>query len=260
MPRIRSAPRRISAPARALALLAAAVLAGVSCGGGAAGTCMPHAATRLPLATALHDTATTAATRAFSFAATVGARFSVALVGASDSTTSLLLYGDPCLETPLGGAPGGRSPLEMIVTATDSAVWFTLTPGAGTSLPANHVLLIDPVPSALNPVAETATLAAETPTVGQVATRSSSAYTAPNLVAGGTYTISLTAMTEDVVLQVFTDSTRSFQLACTQNAVHTLYAPQECTTTLAGTTAYFSVASGSLDRVGARYVVLVSRR
>ncbi len=261
MPYAPPSPLHAGPRLRTLAALTGAVLAAAGCGGGS-GTeaCTPRAGPRVPRSTAVHDTAFTHATRHFGFASTPGTRYAIALVGLTDSATALTAYADGCLRTLLAGAPGGRSPQEALVTAPDSVVWFTVTPDVNASPPTRQVILVSPVPDSTTPQAETATVAPETPTVGQVATRQTSAYAATGLVPGIAYTVSVTAATGDVEFRMYTDSTRSMQLGCTQTPVHLIGAPQECTATAGSAPLYFSVASGSLNRNGARYVILVSRR
>ncbi len=248
-----------SAPGHGVAaLLVGAALAVAGCSGGkVTSACTPPVATRLPTAAAVHDTATTPASQYLTFAVTAGTRYSAALVGPGDSATSLSVYADRCFEALLTSA-GGGPPVEAIVTPTDSVLRAKVTPGSGAGLPIRRVILVYPVPSPASPQAETASVVAESPTVGQVASRQTSLYTARSLLSGGTYTISITAMTGDAILHVYTDSTRSMQLACTQNYMG-INQPQECTTSLTGQTVYLSVSSGPLNRTGARYLVLVSR-
>jgi hypothetical protein len=54
------------------------------------------------------------------------------------------------------------------------------------------------------------------------------------------------------------DGTYSLELDCTLRLNHTLFAAQECQL-VAGAVAYFSVQSGPINRVGARYEILVTR-
>jgi hypothetical protein len=253
--------RRSGIPSPGLVLLAAGVLTATSCGGdSAAPACTPRSTTTLAVGTPVRDTAAAAGTRHFSAPLTPGVAYAVALVGISDSATSLSLYHDDCFTTSLADAPSGYSPRELTVTPTASPTWLALTRDAGAAGATHQVILVFAVPSALDPQVETATVAAETPSVGQVATRGTSTYTATGLQPGAAYTVSITALTSAADLHVYTDSTRSWELDCTLNAgLHTTNAPQECTTTAAGTSVYFRVASGAVNLAGARYVILVSR-
>lgn len=88
------------------------------------------------------------------------------------------------------------------------------------------------------------------PTIGLVGTRQTSRYFTTGLTPG-THTVSITGLTSDADLHVFSDETYSFELDCTLRI-----RSKDCTLTT-GTALYFSVASGALNRDGAGYIMLV---
>jgi hypothetical protein len=240
----------------ALALLTAA------CGGGGGDQgppkCTPLRTTTVAVGVPAHGTVTVGAPSRYSAPVTPGVKYSVAIIGLSDSAASLTTYADGCFGTAATTAAAGRSPQESIVTPNGATLWIAVGADPNSTSPVGYVLLIAPVPSAVNPQTESQSITEDVPAVGQVATRSTSSYSAGGLASGARYAISVTALTEDVVLHVYADGTYSLELDCTLRPNHTLFAPQECQLA-AGAVAYFTVQSGPINRVGGRYEILVTR-
>jgi hypothetical protein len=88
------------------------------------------------------------------------------------------------------------------------------------------------------------------PTVGFVESRGESGYFTTGLTPG-THTVNIVGLTGAANLHVFSDESRSAELDCTLREQL-----NHCTLT-SGTTLYFSVSSGPINRDGAGYIILV---
>ena len=92
-------------------------------------------------------------------------------------------------------------------------------------------------------------------TIGLVETRQTNRYFTTGLTPG-THTVSITGLTGDADLHVFSDESYSHELDCTlRRPGDVTNGPEDCTLTT-GTALYFSVASGELNRDGAGYLIL----
>ena len=125
---------------------------------------------------------------------------------------------------------------------------------------AQFTLSVAPTPMIAIPANEGVTvpvaIAPDKTTAGQVAARGTSFYSTTGLVPG-TYTVSISALSDDADLHVYSDDTYSFELDCTSRAVgDVVNYPEDCT--VANTTELaFAVGSGELNQEGASYIILV---
>lgn len=121
--------------------------------------------------------------------------------------------------------------------------------------------------SILAPTPFTVIVSLNKPIIGQVATRGESFYSVSGLIPGTTHTVSITRLpvlgllpgtnlSNSVIgaadLHVFPDATFSFEADCTLRVA----SPQTCTL-ITGSSLYFSVRAGPIERVGARYIIQV---
>jgi hypothetical protein len=94
------------------------------------------------------------------------------------------------------------------------------------------------------------------PTEGQVGSRGTSFYTSTDLTYGN-YTVSISGLSDDADLGVYTDGTYSFELDCSlTESGDVLDYPEDCIVENVNAL-YFSVKSGELNRDGASYIILV---
>jgi hypothetical protein len=251
-------------PAIRITLCAAAAIAVASCGNSTSSNACSSAVTQVALDAPKHAQAVSAGFYLYSTPVTSGSVYSVALLGLTDSSAVLTAYEDSCFSLVLSTTTGLQDPKNVIVGTSQSRLSFSVQAANGAVSAPSYVILVAPWPVGF-PVNETAALTNDVPFQGQVAAGGTSKYSASGLLAGPTYSISITALTHlgpdaSAVLHVFTDSTYTLEHPCVNTPMPTVNA-QECRLTFAtaSATAYFTVVAGSTAVVGAQYVALVSR-
>lgn len=182
----------------------------------------------------------------YAVSVTQGASYVVSLTSLTDSALSLYV-------TNGGAGPSNvqaTSPKDFTVQAAGSSIEIDVGATSVVRPVGNFVVTVVPAPVPSVPIVGTSgAIALRTPTVGWVATRSTSRYQTTGLT--GTHTVSLVGVTADAQLHVYADETYSQELDCTLRHPEA----RECVVSSAG--AYFAVAAGSLNRDGAGYVILV---
>jgi len=201
----------------------------------------------------------------YSVAVSQGQNYSVSMTGLTDKKMVLGQATNKTFSILSSLLQGEVSPKAISIMATDTVI-FVLADAASVVAPvANYTLLVMPVTPMPNPVNEGSInvqvpVAAGTPFEGRVATRGTSYYAAKNLVAGTSYIISLTGLTQDADLHLFTDSSYSMELDCTLNSAGDVTnVPEECIVQASGDL-YFSVRCGELNRVGTGYTILIKAK
>jgi hypothetical protein len=168
--------------------------------------------------------------------------YTVSITGVTDSA-SLSVFGgvNVCTPTPLNA-----SPKDCKVTASGSALNIIVDGQQVIGSAADYVIMV--VPHRYRSYG-TGAACLRNSTVGLVGTRDASRYVTTGLTQDSP---SASGLTGDADLHVFSDETYSFEFDCTLRA----FGAKECTLTT-GTTLYFSVASGPVNRDGAGYLILV---
>ena len=182
-----------------------------------------------------------------------GARYTVSITGLTDNATLRVLGGNSeCAVLSLN-----VSPKDCPVLAAGTLLTIRVEGDGVTGTAADYVVMAVPAVVATAPITGTSgSIPPGLPTVGLVATRDTSRYFATSLTPG-THTVSITGLTDDADLHLFSDETYSFEVDCTlRRPGDVTNLPEDCTLTT-GTAVYFSVTSGELNRDGAGYVILV---
>jgi hypothetical protein len=182
-----------------------------------------------------------------------GTRYTVSITGLTDHATLGVLGGiNEC--TALSAT---SSPKECTVTAAGSLLTIRADGHEVIGTAADYVVMVVPAPVVTFPITETSgSIPPRVPIAGLVGTRGASRYFATGLTPG-THIVSMTGLTDDADLHVFSDETYSFELDCTlRRPGDVTNMPEDCTLTTTSTL-YFSVSSGELARDGAGYIILV---
>lgn len=182
-----------------------------------------------------------------------GARYTVSITGLTDGATLRVLGGNSeCAVLSLN-----VSPKDCTVTATGTLLTIRVEGDGVTGTASDYVVMAVPAVVATLPITGTSgSIPPGLPTAGLVTTRDTSRYFATGLTPG-THTVSITGLTDDADLHLFSDETYSFELDCTlRRPGDVTNLPEDCTLTT-GTVVYFSVTSGELNRDGSGYVILV---
>ena len=151
----------------------------------------------------------------------------------------------------------GTSPKDCTVTASGSLLNIIVDGRQVIGSAGDYVITAVPAPFVTLPITGTGgSVPRGVPTVGLVGTRQTNRYLTTGLTPG-TRTVSITGLTGDADLHVFSDETYSVELDCTlRSPGDVANLPEDCTLAT-GTALYFSVASGELNRDGAGYIILV---
>jgi hypothetical protein len=203
--------------------------------------------TSLTLSQPLEGSIASDGTSFYSVGVTPGANYSFSISGLTDSATIFHVS---------DGEQGGTllenvSPKDLRLIAVGSTTYLVVDGSELTHPTAAFRILAAPAPVISGPIVPTSgAVPARTPTVGWVETRSTSRYRTDGLPAG-THTISILGATGDVVFHLYGDDTYSLELDCTLRN----FGARECAVT--GTSVFFSVASGPVNRDGAGYIILV---
>ncbi len=207
--------------------------------------------TDLTLSLPLEDTVPQGAAAFYRVTVVPGTEYSLSLSGLTDSATTLSV---------LDGEQGGpllgvASPKAMRLRAMSTTMFLAADGSALPKATSVFVALAMPAPVLSLPVVPTeGAIPARTPTVGWVATRSTSRYRTDGLPAG-THTITVLGVTGsvdyDVDFDVFADSTYSMELDCTLQTA----TAKECS--VSGASVFFAVRAGPVNQDGAGYILLV---
>jgi hypothetical protein len=219
----------------------------VACGGDEAlPPVTPVERTSIALGTPTPATLQQGRTDRYTVAVTQGTSYVVSLTSLTDSALSLRVDN--------GGAISSNSqttsPKDVTVQAAGTSLAIDVGSASLVKPTGNYVVTVVPAPVASVPIVGTSgAIAARTPTVGWVATRSTSRYQTTGLT--GTHTVSIVGLTGDAQLHLYADETYSMEQDCTLRHPEA----RECVVSSAG--AYYSVTAGGVNRDGAGYVILV---
>ena len=182
-----------------------------------------------------------------------GTAYTVSITGLTDIANLRVLGGiNECTTSSLDAPPK-----DCTVTASGSVLNITVDGHQVIGSAADYVITAILAPIVTLPITGTeGSVPRGIPTLGLVGTRQTSRYFTTGLTPG-THTVSITGLTGDADLHVFSDDTYSFELDCTlRRPSDVTNGPEDCTL-VTGTALYFSVASGELNRDGAGYIILV---
>lgn len=186
----------------------------------------------------------------FQFNVTAGNTYVVSLAGITGEADLVPLMPSSCSQGWI--KRGTNKPEDCRFTASSNNVLFAVN----TNVDSDYVLSISPYQTVTLPADESATIAVDTPTLGQVGTRSSSYYSATGLPLGN-HTISISGLSADADLRVYLDNTYSFELDCTLRAAGDVSTePGDCIVSNV-TEVYFKVDAGEINMNGASYNILV---
>lgn len=176
-----------------------------------------------------------------------GTAYTVSITGLTDTANIRVLGGVNECSTSSPDA----SPKDCTVTASSSVLNIIVDGHQVIGSAADYVITGVLAPVVTPPITGTGgSVPRGIPLTGLVGTRQTSRYVTTSLTPG-THTVSITGLTGDADLHVFSDETYSFELDCTLRR-----RSKDCTLTT-GTALYFSVASGAVNREGAGYIILV---
>ena len=182
-----------------------------------------------------------------------GTAYTVSITGLTDTANLRVLGGiNECATS----SPDA-SPKDCTVTASGSVLNIIVDGHQVIGLVADYVITAVHEPIVTFPITGTGgTVPRGIPTIGLVGTRQTNRYFATGLTPGA-HTVSITGLTDDADLHVFSDETYSLELDCTlRKPGDVTNLPEDCTSAT-GTALYFSVASGELNRNGAGYIILI---
>ena len=182
-----------------------------------------------------------------------GTAYTVSITGLTDIANLRVLGGVNDCAT----SSSNTSPKDCTVTASDSVLNIIVEGHQAIGSTADYVIMGGVAPVVILPITGTeGSVPRGIATIGLVGTRQTSRYFTTGLTPG-IHTVSITGLTEDADLHVFPDETYTMELDCTlRRPGDVTNGPEDCTFAT-GTTLYFSVVSGELNRDGAGYLILV---
>jgi hypothetical protein len=202
---------------------------------------------RLFLSTPGADVVTGGDANLYAVAAVPGTSYTVSLTVLTDSAAALSVSNGG----PISTLAQPATPKDVTVVASDTVLYIAVDGFAVTGPTGGFVIMATSAPVVVSPIVGTSgSVPAGTATIGWVETRSTSQYHTDGL-ASGSHTVSIVGLTDAADFHVYPDGTYSLESACTFLHPGT----RECTIT--GTSAYFAVSAGPLNRVGAGYIMLV---
>lgn len=205
---------------------------------------------------AVRLTLTAGAANTYTVAVTPGERYTVAISGLSASI-ALSVYHDSGMSAAACSSGPSQQGQYCTLIAASSVLTIKLDASAAPSA-ASVILGIAANPIIAAPTSQSgASVAPGIPLQGQVAPRGTSSYAASGLTAGQPYTVSISGLSEDADLRVFTDGTYSMELDCTLLRPGDIGVSAEECTTAPGGSLYFQVRAGELNTNGASYIVIV---
>ena len=144
------------------------------------------------------------------------------------------------------------SPKDGTVAAADTVQYFAvdgINVAAGTT--GHFVIMATPAPVVTGPIVGTSGgVPGATPTIGWAVPNTASQYHTDGLAAG-THFVSVVGLTAAANLHVYADGTYATEATCTSENP----GARECI--VSGPSAYFTVAAGPVNTVGAGYIMLV---
>ena len=182
-----------------------------------------------------------------------GTAYTVSITGLTDTANLRVLGGvNECATS----SPDA-SPKDCTITASGSVLNIIVDGHQVIGSAADYVITAVLAPVVTFPITGTGgSVPRGIPTIGLVGTRQTNRYFATGLTPGA-HTVSITGLTDDADLHVFSDETYSLELDCTlRKPGDVTNLPEDCTSAT-GTALYFSVASGELNRNGAGYIILI---
>lgn len=202
---------------------------------------------RLILSTPVPDSVAGGDANLYSVAVTSGTAYTFSIAGLTDSSAGLNVADGTQVDTSFASA----SPKAFTVIASDSVQYFAVDGFNVAGAMGHFVIMATPAPVVVTPIVGTSgSVPAATPTIGWVATQSTSQYHTDGLAAGN-HTVSVVGLTAAADFHVYTDGTYSVESTCTTQTTGV----RECI--IAGPSAYFALSSGSGNTVGAGYIMLV---
>ncbi len=206
--------------------------------------------TVLNVGTPVADAVARLAVKKYSVNVVPGTLYNVSLIGLTDSAATMSVCDQDVYVVRL---MGNVSPKDQTFAPSGEILEIIVEGDSLTKPAANFVILTAQAPVVVQPIVGTSgNVPARAPTVGWVETLSTSRYATHNL-GPGSHTVSIVAVTKEATLEVYADSTYSMQLDCTLRNFTS--SARECVVT--GPSVYFAVAAGSVNRVGAGYIMLV---
>jgi hypothetical protein len=203
--------------------------------------------TSLTLSVPLEGSVASGGMNIYTVAVSPGTAYSVSISGLTDSAT-IFHVGEGNQGTAFFDFV---SPKEARWLAVGSRIHLVVDGSELTHPTAAFRILAAPAPVISGPIVPTSgSVPGRTPTVGWVETRGTSRYRVDGLPAG-THTISILGATGDVDFHVYGDATYSSELDCTLRN----FEARECAVT--GTSVFFAVSAGGVNRDGAGYIILV---
>ena len=202
---------------------------------------------RVVLSTPGLDSVAGGAANLYSVAVTAGTAYTTSITGLTDSSASLNVADGTQVHTSFAKA----TPKDFTVTALDTVQYFAVDGLTIAGATGHFVIMATPAPVVVIPIVGTSgSVPAATPTIGWVATRSTSQYHTDGLAAGN-HTVSIVGLTAAADFHVYPDGTYSLESACTMQTTGV----RECI--VPGPSAYFAVSAGPVNTVGAGYIMLV---
>lgn len=202
---------------------------------------------RLALSTPIADSVAGGGDTLYSVAVTSGTSYTVSITGLTDSTASLNVADGVQVRSSFQNT----SPKDFTVTPSDTVEYIAVDGFNVAGATGHFVIMATPAPVVVGPIVGTSgSVPAATPTIGWVQTQATSQYHTDGLAAGS-HTVSIVGLTAAADFHVYTDGTYSLESTCTQSTSGV----RECI--VAGPSAYFAVSAGSLNTVGAGYIMLV---
>jgi hypothetical protein len=182
-----------------------------------------------------------------------GTAYTISITGLTDAANLRVSGGVNECSTSSPGA----SPKDCTVTAASPVLNIIVDGHQVIGSTADYVITGVLAPVVTPPITGTSgSIPRGIPTIGLVGTRQTSRYVTTGLTPG-THTVSITGLTGDADLHVFSDETYSIESDCTlTRAGDVTNSPEDCTV-VTGPALYFSVSSGELNREGAGYIILV---
>jgi hypothetical protein len=205
-------------------------------------------ATRRTLSVPVADTVAAGGANLYAVAVSQGTSYTVSITGLSDSAASLnVAAGGGVVDTSFTLA----SPKDFTIQAPDTVLYFAVDGFNDAGPSGSFVIMATPAPVVVKPIVGTSgSVPAATPTIGWVQAASTSQYHTDGLAAGN-HTVSIVGLTATAVLHVYTDATYATEAPCA--SVNP--GPRECI--VSGPSAYYAVAAGATNTVGAGYIMLV---
>ena len=202
---------------------------------------------RLILSTPVPDSVAGGAATLYSVAVTPGTAYTFSITGLTDSSAGLNVADGTEVDTSFAST----SPKDFTVVASDTVHYFAVDGFNVAAAMGHFVIMATPAPVLVTPVVGTSgSVPAATPTIGWVATQSTSQYHTDGLAAGN-HTVSVVGLTTAADFHVYTDGTYSTESTCTTQTTGV----RECV--VAGPSAYFALTAGTGNTIGAGYIMLV---